>query len=58
LGIEQVTNDETVRIVKADETNSLATLFPSLLKEWNAMKNGELTPKDVTPGSRKNVWWL
>jgi hypothetical protein len=22
------------------------------------MKNGDLTPEDVTPGSHKKVWWV
>ena len=28
-----------------------------LLDEWDYEKNGELTPKDVSYGSRKKVWW-
>jgi hypothetical protein len=31
---------------------------PSLSREWHPSKNGSLTPKDVTPGSGKRVWWL
>jgi hypothetical protein len=41
---------------KANESNSLAALFPELVKEWHP-KNGELTPNDVTDGSGKSVWW-
>ena len=37
---------------------SLDELFPSVAKEWHPIKNGNLTPKDVTPGSGKKVWWL
>ncbi len=29
-----------------------------LVNEWHPTKNGELTPKDVTPNSGKKVWWL
>jgi hypothetical protein len=29
-----------------------------LVEEWHPVKNGELTPDDVTYGSRKNVWWI
>ena len=38
--------------------NDLATNFPELAKEWHPTKNGDLTPKDVTSGSRQKVWWI
>ena len=38
-------------------SNCLATLNPSLTKEWHPTKNGDLTPYDVTLGSSKNVYW-
>ena len=38
--------------------NCLQTKNPKLSKEWHPTKNGKLTPKDVTPGSGKKVWWL
>jgi len=41
-----------------NEDNCLETLKPLLAKEWHSTKNGLLTPKDVTPGSEKRVWWL
>ena len=37
--------------------NDLKTLKPSLSKEWNYEKNGDLKPTDVTIGSNKKVWW-
>jgi hypothetical protein len=37
--------------------NCLDTIYPELAKEWNYKKNGKLTPKDVSCGSRKKVWW-
>ena len=30
----------------------------NLAKEWHPIRNGMLTPKDVTAGSQKKVWWL
>lgn len=38
--------------------NDLASLFPGLAAEWDAEKNGRLTPGHVTPGSNRRVWWL
>ena len=38
--------------------NDLATTHPELCKEWVSVKNGELTPEQVTRGSRKKVWWM
>ena len=43
---------------KVCDDNSLANLNPELAKEWHPTRNGDLTPKDVTPGSNKKVWWL
>ncbi|MFJ7851150.1 zinc-ribbon domain-containing protein [Peribacillus sp. NPDC097206] len=37
--------------------NCLANKSPELAKQWNQNKNGNLTPKDVTTGSNKKVWW-
>lgn len=37
--------------------NDLATLNPILALQWHPTKNGALTPKMVTPGSNKKVWW-
>lgn len=38
-------------------SNCLATLNPELAKEWHPIKNGDLTPYDVTANSGKYVWW-
>ena len=37
--------------------NCLQTKNPKLSKEWHPTKNGNLTPKDITPGNNKKVWW-
>lgn len=37
--------------------NDLSTTHPDLVKEWDYDKNGDLTPEDVTAGSRTKVWW-
>ncbi len=37
--------------------NDLATINPTLAKEWNYEKNHPLTPMDLTEGSSKKVWW-
>lgn len=42
---------------KTIPSNSLANLNPGLAKSWHPTKNGNLTPKDVTCGSSKKVWW-
>lgn len=43
---------------KVSIDNCLYTVNPSLAREWHPNKNGPLTPKDVTPGSNKKVWWV
>lgn len=37
--------------------NDLATTFPPLAQEWHPSLNGMLTPRQVTRGSHKKVWW-
>ena len=37
--------------------NDLATTHPKLAAEWHPTKNGTLTPKQITAGSHKKVWW-
>lgn len=38
-------------------TNSLATRFPEIAKEWVADLNKDLKPTDVTCHSSRDVWW-
>ena len=38
--------------------NDLATVNPSLAKEWHPTRNRALTPSDISKGSKKQVWWL
>jgi len=38
-------------------SNCLATKRPDLAKEWHSIKNGKLTPYDVTCGSHEYIWW-
>ncbi len=42
---------------KVIESNSLATLFPELVKQWHPTKNAPLLPEQVTQGSSRKVWW-
>lgn len=38
--------------------NDLATAYPEVAKQWDATRNGRLTPRDVAPGTERKVWWL
>jgi hypothetical protein len=38
-------------------TNSLASLYPTIAKQWDKKKNGKLTPADVTATSKLTVFW-
>lgn len=46
----------TGRQVEAGE-NDLASQFPAIAAQWNPEKNGNLTPRQVTPSSNRKVWW-
>jgi hypothetical protein len=37
--------------------NDLLTCFPEIAEEWHFVKNGTLTPSDVSQYSSKIVWW-
>jgi hypothetical protein len=39
-------------------THCLASSNPSLARQWHPVKNGSLTPYDVTPMSGKRRWWI
>lgn len=40
-----------------DQGNCLATTNPLVTKEWHPIKNGTLTPYDITSNSQRKVWW-
>lgn len=37
--------------------HNLLTDFPYYAKQWNYVKNGNLSPSDFPPKSQKSVWW-
>jgi len=37
--------------------NDLGTLYPALSQQWDTVKNGDLTPSDVMPGTARKVYW-
>jgi hypothetical protein len=43
--------------LRAAPETSLAALDPTLAKQWHRTRNGALTPRDVTLGSGRPVWW-
>lgn len=38
--------------------NDFATTHPAIAAEWNFERNGSLSPKDLTYGSERKVWWI
>ncbi|MBI4528775.1 MAG: zinc-ribbon domain-containing protein [Deltaproteobacteria bacterium] len=38
-------------------TNNLAARHPELVKQWHPVRNGQLKPSDVMPGTLRRVWW-
>lgn len=38
-------------------SGDLATLRPDIAAQWDAARNGDLTPDTVSPGSDMKVWW-
>ena len=42
--------------IKQIKDNSVAKLYPNVLKEWDFKKN-IISPENVVPGSEKKIWW-
>lgn len=38
--------------------NCIETTHPHILGKWNYRRNHHVTPKDVTAGSNRKVWWV
>ena len=38
--------------------DSIEYRFPSIAKEWHPTKNKNLSPRDVTCGSNRKIWWI
>lgn len=36
---------------------NLATTRPEIAAQWHPVRNGDLRPQDVRPGSSRSVWW-
>lgn len=58
IDIERDRMDIFSLYISANKENSIAEVYPSLVKEWNYQRNGELTPGQVSYGSKKRVWWI
>jgi hypothetical protein len=42
---------------RASVERSLAECHPAIAAEWHPTRNADLSPRDVTPGSARVVWW-
>jgi hypothetical protein len=39
------------------DSNNLAVSYPKIADEWHPLRNGDLTPWSVVPGSLRTIWW-
>lgn len=37
--------------------NDIVAVAPHMTKLWHPTLNGDMKPTDITPGSRKRIWW-
>jgi DNA-directed RNA polymerase subunit RPC12/RpoP len=42
---------------RVSKTNALSICFPKVAQQWHPTKNGTLTPREVTAGTTRRVWW-
>ena len=40
------------------EGKDLATMYPEIARQWDDERNAPLTPKDVSYGSHRSVYWI
>ena len=45
------------RGMRPSSTNNLTKTVPKIAKQWHPTRNGTLTPRDVTFGTTRVVWW-
>jgi hypothetical protein len=45
-------------VPQLSESYNLYVVRPDLARQWHPTKNGSLSPKEVSPGSSRQVWWL
>ena len=55
---EQEYKEIISRLPAPPEEESLAFLYPDLVKEWDYQKNAPLTPDLFSAGSHLRVWWI
>ena len=41
-----------------DKRGSSAARYPDVAAEWHPTRNGPLSPRDVTAGTARTVWWV
>ena len=49
---------ESIKKALIERRGSLLKHNPDLAREWHPIKNGELTPDNISPASDVKVWWL
>ena len=42
---------------KLSETYNLQAVHPGIASEWHPSKNDNLKPNELTPGSKRKIWW-
>ena len=45
------------RLATHSNKNDFASCYPLLAAQWHPMKNGDLSPEDVSSDTKKKVWW-
>jgi hypothetical protein len=47
-----------IQCLSVKQGRSLTDKFPDIAKMWHPKKNGILTPKKISYGSKFNAWWI
>jgi len=42
---------------KLSKTYNLQAAYPEIASEWHPSKNDNLKPNELTPGSKRKIWW-
>ncbi len=45
-------------VTRIKQIGALSETHPEILKEWNYKRNIDVSPREITYGSNKKVWWI
>lgn len=58
IKIEETYSSILEKTLSLKKENSVASVIPKILSEWDFSKNGQILPEYISIKSRRKVWWI